>query len=244
MQTKSFDFNVDIKSIHEDDDFGFISGHAAAFTTDRGNDRIERGAFLETIKEHQDRNRKFRMKFQHSDMDLIGGFDPFKLSEDELGLVVGEDGGELNLKVQRAREAHALLKQRVLSEMSIGFLIREADTDGDIRVIKQLELLEISLVAEAMNRDARITQVKQDNNVLTIKELKEILCRKKKSDLEKILRDGNALSKSAVEYIVSQLYKQVELAEPVQVDKQGDPAAKFLHNELSKSLEIIKRLAK
>ena len=82
------------------------------------------------------------------------------------------------------------------------------------------------------------------NNVLTIKELKEILCRKKKSDLEKILRDGNALSKSAVEYIVSQLYKQVELAEPVQVDRQDDPATKFLHDELSKSLEIMKRLAR
>ncbi len=230
--------------MHEDEDFGFIAGHAAAFTTDRGNERIERGAFLETIKEHQDRNRKIRMKFQHSDFDLIGGFDPFKLAEDELGLVVQEDGGALNLKVQRAREAHALLKQRVISDMSVGFLIREADVDGDIRVIKQIELLEISLVAEPMNRDARITQVKQNDNVLTIKELKEILCRKKKSDLERILRDGDALSKSAVEYIVSQLYKQVELAEPVQVDKQGDPATKFLHNELSKSLEIIKRLAK
>lgn len=245
IEFKSFDFDMKVKALHDDDDeFGFISGHAAAFTTDRGGDRIERGAFLSTIKEHQDRNRKIRMKFQHSDLDLIGGFDPFRMSEDEKGLLIGEDGGAINMQVQRGREARALAKQRVLIEMSIGFIIREAEADGEIRVIKDLELLEISLVGEPMNRDAQITQVKNRGEVLTISQLKEILNTKKRSDLEKILRDGGQLSKSAVEFIVAELYKRETHAEPVRVDEQMQSANKILEDELLKALEIIKSIRK
>jgi len=140
---------------------GVIKGHAAAFSLDRVNDRIERGAFLKTIQDHKDRNnRQIRMKFQHRNDELIGGFPIEFVREDDKGLFVE---GHVNLEVQKGAESFSLAQQGILSDLSIGFIpdLVEFDNENNIRVIKQIDLREISLVDEPANMDATITEVKR-----------------------------------------------------------------------------------
>jgi len=65
------------------------------------------------------------------------------------------------------------MKDGVINSMSIGFITKEADYNQDgIRLIKELELVEFSLVTYPMNEKAIITQVK---NALDPRELEHIL---------------------------------------------------------------------
>lgn len=144
---------------------GVIRGHAAAFSLDRMDDQIIKGAFQDTLNDHRRRdNRPIRMRFQHSMDDLIGGF-PIELAfEDDKGLFVE---GHINLQVQRGQEAFSLAKQGIMTDMSIGFFIdefeiRQLENGESLRIIKKLSLREISLVDEPANIDATITDVKFD----------------------------------------------------------------------------------
>ncbi len=143
---------------------GIIEGYASTYDIDRGDDIILPGAFSKTIERHKKDNRPVRMLLQHKNGILIGGFPISEVKETDEGLFVS---GEINLEVQNGRESYALAKQGVLSDMSIGFSIpnREAvefKNDGErvLRLIKEVELWEISLVDEPMNPQARITAVK------------------------------------------------------------------------------------
>jgi HK97 family phage prohead protease len=166
MEIKSLPFNITEtkQDVINGQKVGIIKGHAAAFTKDRVEDIIEKGAFLGTLKEHTARgNRQIRMKFQHKRDEIIGGFPVSLAREDEKGLFVE---GHINLEVQRGREVFSLAKQGVLEDMSIGFIIPQGgqefiEVDGDrVRLIKQIDLREISIVDEPANADAQITEVK------------------------------------------------------------------------------------
>lgn len=50
---------------------------------------------------------------------------------------------------QRARDAVALVRAGVISQMSFGFQVREDAMDGTSRTLKDVELLEVSLVERA-----------------------------------------------------------------------------------------------
>ena len=139
---------------------GVFAGHLAAFAKDRGNDVFLPGAFLESIKRHQDEGRPIRMLFGHNDELLIGGFPAETVKEDAKGLFVV---GNINLDVQKGKEAFALMKQGVLTDMSIGFAIMsrdDVDFKDDIRFIKKVEIFEGSLVPEPMNVAAQVTEIK------------------------------------------------------------------------------------
>jgi len=143
---------------------GIIEGFAATWSLDRGDDVILEGAFAKTIARHSEEGRPVRMLFQHSSKDLIGGFPVESIKETPEGLFVR---GEINLDVQTGREAYALAKQGVLTDLSIGFSIPSSDCceykrDGDsvVRVIKEVDLWEVSMVGEPMNPEACLSSVK------------------------------------------------------------------------------------
>lgn len=158
---KYLDFHFEVKSIHEDEDDkgkGIFTGFASTFDNiDRTDDMIVRGAFEDTLKSLQARQRQIRMFFNHNPNNVIGGFPSEKAFEDEHGLFVQ---GEINLKTQRGSETFELMKQGVLQDMSIGFVVREEDWKDGIRIIKQIDLWEISIVTEPANPEAQITDIK------------------------------------------------------------------------------------
>ena len=145
---------------------GVIKGMASTFgNVDLQNDRIDFGAFAKTIQLHKSRNgRPIRMFLGHDRFaGAIGGFPIDKVKEQKQGLKVE---GHINLEVQRGQEAFALAKQGVLTDLSIGFMPVKVDFEQragrEIRVIKEIELREISIVDEPANPKATITDVKAD----------------------------------------------------------------------------------
>ncbi len=158
---KTFEFNLtETKEIEDENGqkFGIIKGYASTFDNiDRGDDRILRGAFGDSLALYKVKNRLIKMHFQHYRDDVIGGFNPEKMFEDAKGLFVE---GAINLEVQRGREVYALAKQGVLTDFSIGFSVDDFSIENGIRELKKLTLWEISVVGEPMNTDAIITEVK------------------------------------------------------------------------------------
>lgn len=147
---KSFKFNLESA-----DESGEFSGYAAVFgNKDDGDDVIEKGAFSETIREDFDR---IKILSQHNECELPIG-KPIELREDEKGLYIR---GKIS-DTQKGRDIQTLLKDGVLTELSIGYDVIEFDFDGKtgIRRLKKIRLWEVSVVTWAMNDQAKIDEVK------------------------------------------------------------------------------------
>ena len=182
---------------------GTIRGFLATFgNIDRVNDRIEPTAFDETLSRHREQKRMIRMLFQHNRMELIGGFPIDQVEVNKKGLFVT---GEINLEVDRGREAFALIKQGALSDMSIGFSIVEFEEEKDgFRILKILELWEGSIVDEPANTEAVITEVKttppKNKTQITAADVKRISSR---HQFERLLRESEAFTREAATRIAS-----------------------------------------
>lgn len=184
-----------------DDDFFHIEGYASTFgNVDRGGDVIVKGSFAESISD-----KKPSFLWVHSFENVIGIVDA--VSEDEVGLYVK----------CRMPKSDTLVHGRVIPQIeigsiksfSIGYFAQEYDHDEDgCRIIKKVNLLEVSLVPMPMNPDSVITSAK----TLDITDAKKI---KTKRDFECALRELGASKKSAV-YLASQFQP------PVQSDSDSD----------------------
>ena len=81
------------------------------------------------------------------------------LAEDDYGLKIE---AEINNKTLLGAEASALIKQKAVSGLSIGFTIKSSDYNSQgLRVIEEVELMEISIVTFPANSRAGISQIKQ-----------------------------------------------------------------------------------
>ena len=170
-----------------------ITGYGATFNNvDRGNDTILPGAFKKTIERHKQENRPVRMYFQHDSKEIIGGFDAHSLREDAKGLHVT---GQLNLGVQRGIEVTNLIKQGVLSDFSIGYSIVDFDFKDGVRILKELDLWEISVVSEPMNTEARILSksIGKEYNKVAIRELNAYESLYEKEVQKKQINEAKAL---------------------------------------------------
>ncbi|WP_367120135.1 HK97 family phage prohead protease [Sphingomonas sp.] len=127
-----------------------FAGYAAVFgKPDRGGDMIRPGAFAESLA----RGNAVPLLWQHKAGAVIGRVE--HLSEDRRGLrVIAELGtGE------EARRAASLLASGKLDGLSFGYRVREAGRRGDLRELIDLDLIEVSLVAEPMQPKARVHAV-------------------------------------------------------------------------------------
>jgi len=154
-----FNLHSSLETKKKDIPIGIIKGYLATFDIDRGRDRFLQGAFQASIMRHREAGRPIRMKAYHE--TIIGGFPIDNVFEDDKGLWVE---GEINLETQLGREIYSLIRQGVLSDMSIGYTQKESDIENGIRVIKVAEIWEGSVVDEPMNPMAKITEVKKVNS--------------------------------------------------------------------------------
>jgi len=146
---------IEIKDAKAD---GTFTGYAAVFNNvDLGHDVILPGAFT-SVKTTRD--GQVRIAMNH-DLKKLAGKASF--SQDDHGLRVE---GQLTLGVGYVRDAYELMKAGVLDGLSVGFDIppggstwEERDNDY-VRIIKEAELWEFSLVPFGMNPEALIETVK------------------------------------------------------------------------------------
>lgn len=139
---------------------GKIQGYASTFggEPDSYGDLIAPGAFRRSLSAHAKAGTAPLMLWAHDIATPIGRWD--ELREDANGLLVE---GELNLASRAGQEAHALLKHRDVSGLSIGFRThpggRTSDSAGN-SLLTSVDLLEVSIVPLPANQRARVTSVK------------------------------------------------------------------------------------
>jgi len=139
----------------QDTGAGHFAGYASLFgQADEQNDVVTPGAFAAALAQRG--RARIAMLYQHQVASPIGIWTA--LHEDAQGLWVE---GRLALESHAGQEAYALLKAGALTGLSIGFhTVAATRRAGGGRVLRQVDLWEISLVTFPMLDTARVTQVK------------------------------------------------------------------------------------
>lgn len=194
-------FKMQFKELKETNKIAEFIGYASTFgNVDLENDIIEKGAFLKSLKE---KGMKYPILIDHSARIMTQAGWNIEAKEDEKGLMVK---GELNLEVEAGRTAYSLIKQakRHGAEMglSVGFMVKDFEIKDEIRIIKEIDLFEYSIVVIAANPMAGVTSVKD------LKDRKEISL--KKREIEHLLRDVGCSKSQAQKAISSIFYNELE----------------------------------
>jgi HK97 family phage prohead protease len=140
---------------------GMFKGVASAFDT-RINSFpptiIRHGAFAESLANPK---RPVRILWQHNEDEPIGV--PIQMTQTDKGLeIVGKISD-----TQRGREALTLMRDGVVTDLSIGFNATKfsfEEVEGDdelVRIVQALDLWEFSPVTWGANPDAKITDVQR-----------------------------------------------------------------------------------
>lgn len=154
---EEMDVGFEVKEVSAD---GTFTGYGSTFgNMDSDRDVIAPGAFSKSLSRRKIGDIK--LLWQHDPREPIGVWE--EMTEDSRGLKVK---GRLliNQNVPLADKAYALMKAGALSSMSIGFAIPrdgyEIDEKKRVRVIKEADLWECSIVTFPANPKAKIQRVK------------------------------------------------------------------------------------
>jgi hypothetical protein len=212
FDTKSFSFEV--KEVSEQ---GQFEGYASTFqNVDLGGDKVVRGAFKRTLAQS---GGKVPVLWMHSTPIGVG----IEAAEDTKGLYVK---GQLVMTVKQAQEARDLTAAGAIKSMSIGYRIPKDgwDMDGDVRLLKDIDLIEYSLVTFPMNPRAELRRMKG------IEEMTE-------RDFEAALRDVLGFTHREAQTIISRGFRSLKAVRDV------EPDAKAVLDELQKGLQFERELA-
>jgi len=158
---------MEVKDVGES---GAFEGLASVYgNTDLGGDIVVAGAFKQFM---YTADQQIRILDSHNMRAPIG---KGKIVDTHMGLALK---GQLNLKVSRARDVHELMKDGIISGLSIGFDVlpngSEIREDG-VRLLKELKLWEVSTTAFPMNEAAQINAVKSAQQITNIREYESVL---------------------------------------------------------------------
>lgn len=155
---------AEVKAV-DDAPAGTIEGYGSVFgVVDQGGDVVEKGAFGASLAA-----RRPKMLHQHDPAQVLGVWD--EAVEDDRGLRLR---GRINLDKQLGRDVFSDLKMGALSGLSIGFRTRKAADANGARLLKELDLLEVSTVTFPMNELATISGFKAAE--LSARECEKCLC--------------------------------------------------------------------
>jgi HK97 family phage prohead protease len=190
---------------------GVFEGYASVFgSVDQVGDTIEKGAFSESLES----GRAIKMFVNHQQHEVPVG-DWLHLEEDGHGL---KSVGKIDLNHKDGMTVYSALRRGAMDGESIGFTMKEGDfVEKDTgRVIKNMKLMEISVVNFPCEGGAVISGVKADADMLLLKNL---------SDCERYLRDAFGLSKSLAKTLVSQIRNCARCDAELELESKGDNEA-------------------
>lgn len=183
MEHKSIDFTACEFKFAGESGLDF-EGYASVFGgIDTYGDRIIEGAYKRTL---ENRERAVALRWNHYG-PVIGKYT--EIFEDQKGLFVR---GQLTKGHSVATDAAALLKHGAISGLSIGYIVKDEEMNGPIRELKDIELIEISVVEEPADNMARVSGMKSAFDV----------CENLK-DVESVLRSVFGFSRSNATGIVA-----------------------------------------
>lgn len=160
MTDQTFEYKrVDISTtgLKFDDKTRTFSGYASVFGgVDSYGDSIVRGAYAKTLAS---RERPVRMRWDHRG-PVIGRWTSMK--EDATGLFVE---GELTPGHSVAEDVYASMKHGSVDGLSIGYRVRDFEQREGVRYLKDIELVEVSVVEEPADLGARVGEVKHTPDI-------------------------------------------------------------------------------
>ena len=199
-EIKSFPFEV--KATAEENNIFTFEGYASTFNNvDHGDDIVIRGAFSNSLA----KNSQVPILWQHQMSEVIGI--SVQLYEDDKGLFI-----KGNLPKDDTLVSGRIIPQMKvgsIKEMSIGFFTKNYDRAKDgIRLLKEIDLFEVSLVTKAMNSQALVTGFKSFETL---------------RDIEQTLKD-NGFSNNEAKTLISKI-KEFSSKRDASEDNQRDADA-------------------
>lgn len=145
----------EVKEVAED---GTFTGYASVFNNQNlGGDIVRPGAFGKSLTKRP--ASKVKMLRDHDSSEPIGVWTT--ITEDSRGL---KATGKLITDTAKGWETYVLMKAGAMDGLSIGYKTVKADFDRakGARLLKELDLGEISIVTFPMNPRATVSTVKSD----------------------------------------------------------------------------------
>ncbi len=150
---------------------GVVEGYASTWTKtpDSYGDIVIKGAFTDTLKKRKATGHPFPLCFNHDFDQIIGAV--FEAEEDDYGLKIKASF----LNTPAAQEKRELVKEGIVWQFSFAYSVlgSEAPTEeekrqGIFQKLTKLDLYEVSLVPVPANQTAVVTDIKNDNNTVSI----------------------------------------------------------------------------
>jgi HK97 family phage prohead protease len=183
-----------------------FEGYASVFGgLDSYGDTIKAGAYKNTLL---DRQRPVQLRWNHNG-PVVGKYT--EMYEDEKGLYVK---GELTKGHSEAENVAALLRHGAISGLSIGYVVKDSEQDGVTRILKEIDLMEISVVETPADNSAHISSVKSATKL---------------KDVEDILRQKGFSQKEATEIVTA--VKKID-GERQELKKEAEENINFIKQYL------------
>jgi len=208
METKYYNTPFELKTVS---DAGAFEGYGAVFNNiDDGGDIIQQGAFTKSLAEWKGKKALPPVLWYHNPAEPIGAFD--KLNEDQKGLHVSGQLWIDSPATDAAVKAYRGLKAGNVTGLSIGFKTSAADYNQDgNRLLKEVDLFEVSIIPFPMNDSARVLTVKAAYERGEVPQIKL---------LETALRDAG-LSRKEAKSVLASGYKTMSSVRDASDDCEG-----------------------
>jgi uncharacterized protein len=223
QQTLSFELEVKALSDRQ------FEGHGAIFgNVDLGGDVILPGAFKSSLAAHRKAGSLPAMFWMHKMDQVAGAWTEMK--EDSKGLHVRGELADTTL----GNEVRTLLKMKAVRGLSIGYRVMDFDFNKDgVRVLKELDVHEVSIVSLAMNPMAKVEAVKA-----RLSDLGEYVPTER--EFERTLRDAG-LSRSVARMVCAKMFDDEPTSGMLERTRQWD-AGKVDSEEEKQMKELLEAL--
>lgn len=150
---------IEEKALSEHDDYWILKGYAATYETDKINDVIVPGAFKRSLDRYAAKGDNLQLYFNHlTEQPPIGIV--MEAFEDRKGLAYVAHLPKDDEFV--AKRIVPQIKRRSLKSNSFGFKVRDSERrkSDNARLLKQIDIMEISVVGFPCGNGADITGIK------------------------------------------------------------------------------------
>ena len=215
MQSKQIQTPFQVKEF--DAETGIFEGYANTFDyKDHAGDITQKGAFTKSLMRHKENGTMPALLWQHEMKSPIGVW--LDMKEDAKGLWAK---GKLTKGVQKADEALLLMKDGALKGLSIGYFPEDEEysKENKANLLKQVDLLETSLVTFPCNDQSQVESVKtmiRNGDMPTEREF------------EKALRDLG-FSQKLAKQIIAVGYKETAANDPIYELEQAEKLDEILN---------------
>ena len=137
IEYKSLEFKAE--DIRREGEHLYVKAYASTFGhEDSYNDIVVKGAFINSIS--GDNGRRVKLCYQHDIKDVRGKI--IDIAEDDKGLFVEFRTS----RTTKGKDLAIQIEDGELFELSIGYITLESDEINGIRYLKEVDLIEISIV--------------------------------------------------------------------------------------------------